>query len=104
MKRYEARTFGNVFVWEDGKRRVLPPRLDLANHSPTGLSWGYHGSGCAQLALALLADVYDDERAFLLYERFAERAIFVKNKAAPFEMTAAQVMAFVEKIEKEPAI
>ena len=84
MKRYEARTFGNVFVWEDGKRRVLPPRLDLANHSPTGLSWGYHGSGCAQLALALLADVYDDEKALRFYKRFKQVAIATKYRLDPF--------------------
>ena len=39
-----------------GPARPLRPRQDLYNHSPDGFSWGYHGSGCAQLALALLAD------------------------------------------------
>jgi len=34
----------------------LDPRLDIADHSPTGLEWGYGGSGPAQLALALAAD------------------------------------------------
>ena len=48
----------------DGTARVtvdmepLDPRLDLANHSPTGFEWGYGGSGPAQLALALLADAH----------------------------------------------
>ena len=28
--------------------------LQWVNHSPTGLNWGYHGSGCAQLAFAIL--------------------------------------------------
>ena len=35
---------------------LLDPRLDIADHSPTGLNWGYSGSGPAQLALALAAD------------------------------------------------
>ena len=71
MKRYEARTFGMVFVWEDGKRRELAPRLDLRNHSPTGFAYGYSDSGPAQLALALLCDVLqDDERACRLYQQF----------------------------------
>lgn len=49
----------------------LDPRLDLANHSPTGFSWGYEGSGPAQLSLALLADALeDDERALKLYQPF----------------------------------
>lgn len=102
MKRYEARVFGNVFVWEAGKRRVLEPRLDLVRHSPTGLSWGYAGSGCAQLALALLADVYDDEKALRLHQRFKEVAIATRHRDAPFEMTLAEVMTAVEAIEKEP--
>ena len=42
----------------------LDPRLDIANHSPTGLEWGYMGSGPSQLAIALIADATgDDEKA-----------------------------------------
>lgn len=44
--------------------RPLEPRHDLRNHSPDGFEWGYSGSGPAQLALALAADVLgDDDRA-----------------------------------------
>ena len=39
----------------------LAPRNDLQNHSPDGFSWGYGGSGPAQLALALAADVLDND-------------------------------------------
>jgi len=42
-----------VYTESGGARRALPPRYDLAMHSPTGYSWGYGGSGPAQLALAL---------------------------------------------------
>ncbi|HJT79504.1 MAG TPA: DUF6166 domain-containing protein, partial [Gemmataceae bacterium] len=49
-----------VTVEEDGQFTTLPHRLDLRNHSPTGLEWGYAGSGPAQLALALAADVLRD--------------------------------------------
>lgn len=35
----------------------LNPRLDIANKSPSGLECGYDGSGPAQLALAILADL-----------------------------------------------
>ena len=41
--------------------KMLSPRLDLWNHSPTGLEWGYLGSGPAQLALAILADFTGDD-------------------------------------------
>ena len=57
MKTYEGRRGkdGTCFVTVDG--RNLDLRLDLFNHSPTGFEWGYAGSGPAQLALALLADM-----------------------------------------------
>jgi len=35
----------------------LGPSLTLCSHSPDGFQWGYHGSGCAQLALAILLDM-----------------------------------------------
>jgi hypothetical protein len=65
-----------VVVEENGQSRGLDPRFDLRNHSPTGFEWGYSGSGPAQLALALAADVLgDDERAQDLYQRFKFKVI-----------------------------
>src|SRR5215510_6275516 len=60
-----------VVVSDAGGTRILDPRLDLRNHSPTGFEWGYGGSGPAQLALALLADhLADDEQAVALHQSF----------------------------------
>lgn len=53
----------------------LDPRLDIANHSPTGFAWGYLGSGPSQLALAILADYFDDDRALRMYKSFKHRLI-----------------------------
>jgi hypothetical protein len=40
---------------DDGETwRYLDWGLRWVNHSPTGLNWGYGGSGCAQLAFAIL--------------------------------------------------
>ncbi len=49
---------GNAQVTVDGA--PLPPRNDLANHSPDGFGWGYSGSGPSQLALAVLAHHFRD--------------------------------------------
>lgn len=38
----------------------IDTKLDLKNHSPLGLSWGYSGSGCSQSALAVLCDFTKD--------------------------------------------
>jgi hypothetical protein len=61
---------GIVTVQQEGKDpRPLDPRFDLRRHSD-GLNWGYGGSGPAQLALALAADVLqDDDLALDLHQR-----------------------------------
>lgn len=70
MKLYRGiRTPEGCIVTVNG--RELDMRLDLWNHSPTGFEWGYSGSGPAQLALAILADVTgDDDLAVTLHQRF----------------------------------
>ena len=75
MKQYEGhRNWQGVEVTVNGV--PLNPRLDLRNHSPTGLEWGYGGSGPAQLALAILADYLgDDAQALNLYQRFKWQVI-----------------------------
>ena len=62
----------DVFRWDNTQQPVLQrlnPRLDLWDHSPSGYEWGYGGSGPAQLALAVLADVLaDDDLARQLHQ------------------------------------
>lgn len=41
----------SIFV--DGQELFPGPSLEKFRHSPDGFNWGYHGSGPAQLALAL---------------------------------------------------
>lgn len=50
---FTGKRFGGfAFVQVDGVLS-LDPRLDLANHSPTGFEWGYGGSGPTQLSVGL---------------------------------------------------
>ncbi len=62
-------------VWLNGKPLPLKPSLKLRNHSPTGFSWGYLGSGPSQLALAVMLALYRAERALDCYMRFKEEVI-----------------------------
>jgi uncharacterized protein DUF6166 len=55
---------------DNGRKSLLPLRLDLWNHSPSGFEWGYGGSGPAQLALAILADAIGDEEAVQHHQRY----------------------------------
>ena len=57
----------------DGNDVPLDPKRSqkIWNHSPDGFQWGYGGSGPAQLALAILLDVTNDEgRSVGLHQQF----------------------------------
>jgi hypothetical protein len=81
--------------------RLLAPRHDLRNHSPTGFQWGYGGSGPAQLALALLADALgDDERALQLYQVFKWRWVAHLQTDA-WEITRFDIQDIVWRLNKD---
>ena len=87
-------------------------------HSPTGLSWGYEGSGPADLALAILVD-YLKERpprtGWLAGEKFARWSVhstafkhhqyfkrdFITKFADEWELTDTQIQAWLERKEKD---
>lgn len=50
--------------------RIWAASLCLRNHSPSGPEWGYHGSGPAQLAIAMLMAVTDTDEAERYYPLF----------------------------------
>ena len=68
----EALDLCHVEVSKSGKSPYpMQERQDLINHSPTGIAWGYGGSGPAQCAFAILMDYLGDEqRARALYQDF----------------------------------
>ncbi len=55
-------------VYLNGELLSLEDSLKLFNHSPSGFNWGYHGSGCAQLALAITQKVFGDDLAREIYQ------------------------------------
>jgi hypothetical protein len=91
MKVYEgARSLAGALVTVDGE--PLPPRHDLKLLSKAGFEWTYEGAGPAQLALAILADHFaDDRRALQHYEGFM-RGI-VANLDNAWRLTSAEIDA-----------
>ena len=90
-----------VEVEADGHIRLLDPRLDLRAHSSTGLEWGYGGSGPAQLALALAADVLgDDDRAVALYQRLKFKLVGGLDRDA-WVLTEERLRHTLDRIEHE---
>lgn len=69
---------GTVNVFDSGEQYELNTGYDndkLPSHSPDGFQCGYNGSGPAQLAAALLNEVYDEEMANKHYQQFKEEVV-----------------------------
>jgi hypothetical protein len=80
---------------------LLDLRLDLHNHSPDGLEWGYGGSGPSQLALAILADhLGNDEQALNLYQRFKWEVI-AKLPKRSWTLTSQDIEKAIKGIRQE---
>jgi len=77
-------------VDSDGSATPLDWRLDIADHSPTGLEWGYSGSGPTQLAIAILAEVLSPAVALALRHEF--KAEFVCGWSDEFEIDFSEVV------------
>jgi Family of unknown function (DUF6166) len=102
VKVYYGQPGGAVIVQTDSRLAPLGPRYDLANHSPTGFSWGYGGSGPAQLALALLADALgDDALALRLYQRFKFRVIGALPLNEAWAMTEVEVLKQARAVARD---
>ena len=93
MKTYEGgRSLDGAVVTVDG--RPLDPRFDLRTFSPMGFEWTYEGDGPRQLALALLADHFgDDRKALALTERFMREVVSVLDNA--WSLSGAEIDAAV---------
>ena len=94
-----ARGPGGTQVLVDGV--ALEPRLDLVNHSPSGLEWGYGGSGPGQLALAILAHHAGDDYAVRHHQQFKWDMITPLQEAS-WQLTGAAVKAWCQRLESAP--
>jgi len=73
--------------------RPLDWRLDISNHSPTGLAWGYEGSGPAQAALAILCyelGLFEGSNP-VLYQEFKRGVIAALPVNENFELTSRDI-------------
>ena len=79
---------------------------NCANHSPSGFSWGYAGSGPAQLALALLLDYTDDEDVALKeYMEFKTKVVSQLECTEPdgcWRLTGREIDAALRETVDEP--
>ncbi len=70
-------------VWLDGEWLDPKPSQKYHNHSPDGFNWGYLGSGCAQLALAIMLKLTGEAVG---YQTFKEMVIAGLPQGKSFEI------------------
>jgi hypothetical protein len=90
-----------VFAVRDGEVRFLNPHYELENFSPDGLSWGYRGSGPAQLAIAMLMEVMGDwKRVQPLWPAFQDEFVVKLPRDANWTADGGTVLAIALRLEK----
>ncbi len=82
-----------IEVFKPGKSPYpMQERQDIVNHSPTGIAWGYGGSGPAQAAFAILMDYLGDEAsARVLYQDFKFRVIAAFPTNSEWTLTGREI-------------
>jgi hypothetical protein len=80
MRRGEGDAIVSVVDEVTNLASALDPGFRHLNKSPTGFSWGYTGSGPAQLAFAILLDHYSAPGpALLFFQDFKDQVIATIN-------------------------
>lgn len=95
-----ARDVCYVEVFKPGKSPYpMQERQDIVNHSPTGIAWGYGGSGPAQCALAILLDYLgSEERARALYHDFKFRVVSAFPQNSEWTITGREIEAVLRDL------
>ena len=92
-----ARELGDLR--ENAEYKAAKERQDIVNHSPTGIAWGYGGSGPAQCALAILIDYLgDEERARALYQDFKFKVVARFPRDSEWTLSGRQIENAISKM------
>lgn len=93
----------------DGLGRRFEPLPHMVRHSPTGMEWGYGGSGPSDLALSILAHHFGedplkdrDARSNGLYMRFKEE--IVSRLPPEWSLLKSQIDHWLESVAKEGTV
>ena len=85
----------DIVLWRtlEGEAHASVPHA--ARHSPTGIEWGYGGSGPADLARSILLALVDEPTADALYQRFKQDVVTTVPETGGV-LRAADIRAWVE--------
>jgi len=79
--------------WSQGPRGNWTDLEHIVHHSPTGMSWGYAGSGPADLAFSILSHHLSDDPAPALYQAF--KGAFVVGWGDEWKITSQEISAWI---------
>lgn len=97
----EVNAAGHWMVLVDGQMLRIKPSQKLWLHSE-GFSWGYAGSGPAQLSLALLLDALGDkDRAVRLHQRFKFRVVAAWPKDEGWSITDTEIKEICKELDEQ---
>ena len=86
----------DVVLWRTREGTAHASVPHVVRHSPTGIEWGYLGSGPSDLALSVLTALADGRVAGALYQRFKQEVVArVPEKGGV--LRAVEVRAWVER-------
>ena len=101
MKTYKGRrtdpeqtTLSDVIVTVEEAKKKSPLKHQVY-HSPTGLNWGYGGSGPADLARSILWDYLGKEPQMPLYQEFKWK--FVAAWEEEWQVTSAEIESWIKQ-------
>lgn len=91
-----------IWVSQDNGTPAYPlaERRDLDSNSADGFDWGHAGSGPAQLALAILADLYDDAYALQYQDLFKFRVIVPLPPDEGWQLEEGEIRTIMQDIEQ----
>ena len=84
-------------VSKNGEQRAVSLATDVVNHSPTGIGFGYPGSGPAQTALSILCDMFGEVLAShpVHYQDLKFDIIAAQNPERPFKLNSQQIIRYI---------
>lgn len=78
--------------------------LELRYHSPTGFTWGYMGSGPAQLALAILLALTTEAEALRWYQEFKASFLAATSIEKDLVISVADVLGWLERVRAKGGV
>lgn len=100
QRRHDGRPNEISVTWDDGKTEPLE---HIARHSPTGMEWGYGGSGPSDLALSLCVAVSRGRLASSAIYHQVLREIVSQIQDEVWELPASRVLDVIARAHERSA-